>query len=72
MTAYLAVALVVCCLALALVDPAIGLVRHLVWRRRWKRDDMGTYHRYLAELERMRYEPPKVCRTKRQRAGKAE
>lgn len=63
---YLVWAFVLAMLAMALIDPVGDIVRHLVWRRRWKCDDMGTYRRYLSELERMRSETPKVCRTKRQ------
>lgn len=69
---YLAWALVLSMIAMALIDPVCDIVRHLVWRRRWKRDDMGAYRRYLSELERMQNQPPKVCRTKRQRAGKSD
>ncbi len=62
---YLVWGMVLAMIGMALVDPVCDIVRHLVWRRRWKRDDMGTYRRYLAELERLQAETPKVCRTKR-------
>jgi hypothetical protein len=69
---YLAWGLILAMIGMALVDPIGDIVRHLVWRRRWRRDDMGTYRRYLDELERLQAETPKVCRTKRQRAGKSD
>jgi uncharacterized membrane protein len=69
---YLVWGFVLVMIGMALIDPIEDIVRHLVWRRRWKRDDMGTYRRYLSELERLQAEPPKVCRTKRQEAGKSD
>lgn len=61
------VACVLSFLAPTLYDLASGFVRHLRWKRRWKRDSMSAYRRYLQELDRARSAPAPVRQHRRPR-----
>ena len=52
-------------LAPTLYNLASGFVRHLRWKRRWKRDSMSAYRRYLQELDRARSTPAPVRQHRR-------